>query len=76
MQAMNSPGAPGTAEAPPGTEGLVHNKAVEPAQNLDLPISHAGIGCALVKLLPSVQLIQHLLPSCWPLLFPFQTEFF
>lgn len=30
MQAMNSPGAPGTAEAPPGTEGLVHNKAVEP----------------------------------------------
>lgn len=38
-------GVPGTAEARLGTEGFVHNKALDPPQNLDLPISHTGTGC-------------------------------
>lgn len=49
MASTGSPGVPGTAEAPLGTEGLVHNKAMEPPQNLDLPISHTGIGCKIGK---------------------------
>lgn len=27
----------------------MHNKAIEPPQNLDLPISHTGIGCKIGK---------------------------
>lgn len=46
---MGSPGVLGVAEAPLGAEEVVHNRATEPPQNLDLPVSHTGICCKIDK---------------------------
>jgi len=47
---MGSPGVPGVAEASLGAEEVVHNRALGPPQNLDLPIiSHTGICCETGK---------------------------
>lgn len=49
------PGVPGTAEAPLGTEGIVHNKAMEhPHPRIWIYLSHIQeLVVKLVKLLPS-----------------------